>query len=161
MQFDLREVKKLIDLVEKANISELSLEEDGSKISIKKSGGLVSSSPSIDDNLATQPSLNLSVPSSLTSPVIEKAEVLSSSPSSLLSITSPMVGSYYASPKPDAPPYVKVGQKINKGDVVCIIEAMKLFNEIESDLSGIVEKLLIENGQSVEYGQELILIKPL
>jgi acetyl-CoA carboxylase biotin carboxyl carrier protein len=78
----------------------------------------------------------------------------------LVTITSPIVGTFYRSPSPEAAPFVEVGLKVNKGQVLCIVEAMKLMNEIESDAEGIVVKILVENGQPVEYGEPLFLIEP-
>lgn len=78
----------------------------------------------------------------------------------LQAIESPMVGTYYSSPDPDSPPYLTVGKQVRKDEVVCIIEAMKVFNEIKSDRSGIVERILVENGQPVEFGQKLFLVRP-
>ena len=79
----------------------------------------------------------------------------------LITITSPIVGTFYRSPSPDAPPFIEVGIRVKKGQVLCIIEAMKLMNEIESETDGIVVKALVENGQPVEYGEPLFLIEPL
>jgi len=78
----------------------------------------------------------------------------------LLEVTSPMVGTYYSSPAPDADPYVEVGKRVGKGTVLCIIEAMKLMNELESEVEGTVAKIMVENAQPVEYGQVLFLIDP-
>ncbi|RME68779.1 MAG: acetyl-CoA carboxylase biotin carboxyl carrier protein, partial [Nitrospirae bacterium] len=81
-------------------------------------------------------------------------------PSGLHTIKSPIVGTFYRAPSPDAEPFVEVGSRVKKGDILCIIEAMKLMNEIESDIDGTVEKIMVENGQPVEYGQVLFLIRP-
>ena len=78
----------------------------------------------------------------------------------LVTITSPIVGTFYRSPTPEASPFVELGSKVNKGQVLCIVEAMKLMNEIESDADGIIVKILVENGQPVEYGEPLFLIEP-
>lgn len=155
MKFDLKELQKIVDLVQKAEISELSLEDkDGEKISIKK-------------NLTLSPEKTIATVSSnlMTSPVLssenskEKSEKETIKQENVFAIKSPMVGTLYLTPSPDAENFVKVGQKINKGDTVCIVEAMKLFNEIEAEISGTVLEVLAENGSAVEYGQELILVK--
>jgi len=146
---DLSNIKKIIKLVENANISALSLEEKGFKIEVKKelSGQVVTTIPQ-------QP-----IPHPPTPEPKAKEEPTPKSDPNLTPIKSPMVGTYYASPNPESPPYVKVGDKINKGDTICVIEAMKIFNEIESDVSGIVEQICVDNSAAVEYGQELIYIR--
>jgi len=157
MKFDLKELKKLITLVEDADISELSLEDkDGEKVSIKKGGGL--SVPSSQFSVVSSPPppgspLNIAEPEVTEGPSSEATV-------GLVAVKSPMVGSFYTAPNPDSPDYVKVGDHVNAGDTVCIVEAMKLFNEIETEISGTVVKINVENMSPVEYGQDLMLIKP-
>ena len=142
-------------MVEKANISSLKLKQDGLNIEVNKAGSetiAVTQQPVHQD-----PSPMIThVPIEQTAPPI----TTSSDTDGLIAITSPMVGTFYAASNPDTPPFVKPGDAVNKGQVVCIVEAMKLFNEIESEVSGTIEKVCVENGQAVEFGQELFLIKP-
>ncbi|MBU0686986.1 MAG: acetyl-CoA carboxylase biotin carboxyl carrier protein [Candidatus Margulisbacteria bacterium] len=144
---------KLIDkLVEKINqhkISSISIEENGIKVEVKKGNGVSKS---------VSGSVHHEAPHAAPQPVV--AAPIKSEDDGLLVVTSPMVGTFYRSPSPDSAPFIEVGDKINPGKTVCIVEAMKLFNEIESEISGTVEKILVENGKPVEYGQKLLLVKP-
>ena len=147
---DFNEIKKLIELVENASISHLSLDENGTKIEIKKEFAQTTSvvlpqhAP-----IASPAQAPIAVPKTSVENKIEEED------DNTVNITAQMVGTYYNSPSPDAPPFVKVGDKIEKGKVICIIEAMKLFNEIESDISGIVKEICVNNEQAVEFGQIL------
>jgi len=145
-------VKKLIEIVKNEEISGLSVEENGVKYEIKREfGGVVKHSvPAAQTHAAHAPQTTEKAPA----PKKEESE-----DDSLIAITSPMVGTFYASPSPDSPAFVKTGDHVTQGKVVCIIEAMKLFNEIESEVSGTIVKILAENGKPVEYGQKLMLVK--
>ena len=146
---DLRKLKKLIDLVEASGISELELTEGEEKVKISRNSG-VSYQPQL---VQSQPQLVQSQPQSI------KTEEATISPTvDGDTINSPMVGSFYRAASPDSSPFVDVGATIKKGDVICIIEAMKLLNEIESDHDGIIKKILVENGQPVEFGEPLFII---
>ncbi|WP_297991956.1 acetyl-CoA carboxylase biotin carboxyl carrier protein [Anoxybacillus sp.] len=159
----IQEIRELIRLVNESNIVEFVYEHDGSKIKMKKAGAaeqVVVAPPKVDVppvTVAQQPT-----------PVVEKVEVKEEvkqekpavSTENLHTITSPMVGTFYAAPSPDAAPYVKVGDKVKKDTIVCIVEAMKLFNEIEAEVDGEIVEVLVKNGQLVEYGQPLFLVKP-
>ena len=139
-------VKKLIKIVKEEEISGLAVEEKGVKYEVRRdASGVVSSSHSF---AAPAP-----VPAAAAAPAAASEE------EGLTAITSPMVGTFYRSPSPEAPPFVESGDEVAPGKVVCIIEAMKLFNEIEAEVKGKVAKVLVENGQPVEYGQKLMLIK--
>ncbi|MFH0887373.1 MAG: acetyl-CoA carboxylase biotin carboxyl carrier protein [bacterium] len=144
---DLDLVKKLIEMVENSDISGLKVEEEGIKVDIKKekmiAAQVVSQMP---QPIAGSPTPAEIIPS-------EKIDT------GLYPITSPMVGTFYLAPSPDAPSFVELGTAIEVGKVICIVEAMKLFNEIEAEVSGTVEKILVENAQPVEYGQTLMLIR--
>jgi len=149
VDFDL--LKKLIDVLKKEEISGLSVEEKGVKYEIKRElGGVVSHVPA-------QPVVH-HVPAGAAKVESHKHEEPKED-ENLMAITSPMVGTFYATPSPDSPAFVKVGDHITAGKVVCIIEAMKLFNEIESEVSGTIVKILAEHGKPVEYGQKLMLVK--
>jgi oxaloacetate decarboxylase alpha subunit len=136
-------VKKLIETVKEEGISGLAVEEKGVKYEVRSEGGKIVSSHSPV----------AAAPSAPAAPVAEKED------DGLIPVTSPMVGTFYRSPSPEAPPFVEVGSEVSDGKVICIIEAMKLFNEIEAEVKGKVAKILVENGQPVEYGQKLMLIQ--
>ena len=138
-------VKKLIQMIKKEDISGLAVEEKGIKYEVRRDReGVISSSHSTV------------VPAASAGQPVAGAEA---EEEGLVAITSPMVGTFYRSPSPESPPFVETGDEVAPGKVVCIIEAMKLFNEIEAEVKGNVTKVLVENGQPVEYGQKLMLIK--
>ena len=140
---DWKLVKKLIQIVKEEDISGLAVEEGGVKYEVRSEGGKIISSH---------------VPVAAAS--ASKAEAApAKEEEGLIPITSPMVGTFYRSPSPESPSFVEVGDEVASGKVVCIIEAMKLFNEIEAEVKGKLVKILVENGQPVEYGQKLMLIK--
>jgi len=146
---DLRKLKKLIDLVQESGIAELEITEGEEKVKIVKGGVVVAA------------------PAPMAAPVVEARPGPAAAPSPASEpepaqeghvVKAPMVGTFYRSPSPDAKPFVEVGQAVKEGDTICIIEAMKLMNEIEADASGIVKAILVENGQPVEYGQPLFIL---
>ena len=155
---DFKEIKRLVALVEGAQISHLSIEEDGVKIEVKKE------SPSTaHTTVVAQPQPVVQAPSE---PVALPTDTAAPEPGSsdnlngLIPIKAPTVGTFYSAANPESPPFVKVGDSVSTGQTVCIVEAMKLFNEIESDISGTIEKVLVETGAPVEYGQSLFLVRP-
>jgi len=155
---DLKYIKKLIDLVENSKISGLRVEEGEHKIEIKKE--LRNESPPIQVVQSLEPTKMDTLPSQEPQSVPQKEPTdAKKTDENLKAIPSPMIGTFYNSPNPDSSPYLQSGQKVKEGDTVCIIEAMKLFNEIESDISGTVEKICVETGTPVEYGQDLFLIR--
>ena len=146
---DIRKVKKLIELLEESNISELEIHEGEESVRISRHGsGAVVAAP-------------------VAAPVIAAAAPVAAAPAEAAGeaeisghkVTSPMVGSFYRASTPGASPFVEVGQSVNVGDTLCIIEAMKLLNQIEADKAGTVKAILIENGEPVEYGQALFVIE--
>lgn len=144
--YSLEELKELIETVDKSSVTGLELESaDGEKLAIKKKVYTASVQPAAA--AAAQVTTAQEMPSAEAK---EEAKPIEGK-----TITCPMVGVFYSASAPDAEPYVKVGSKVNKGDVVCIIEAMKLMNEITATESGTIEEILIENGQIAEYGQPL------
>jgi len=145
---DLRKLKKLIDLVQESGIAELEITEGEEKVKIVKGGG-VSVVP-----LAAAPGPS-EAPRAPAAPAA--APEPEPAPEGHV-VKAPMVGTFYRSPSPDAKAFVEVGQAIKAGDTICIIEAMKLMNEIEADASGVVKAILVENGQPVEYGQPLFIL---
>jgi acetyl-CoA carboxylase biotin carboxyl carrier protein len=139
-------VKKLIQMIKEENISGLAVEEKGVKYEVRRERGEIVSSHSIP---ATAQAGTKPAPSA--SAQVEEE--------GLVPIASPMVGTFYRAPSPEAPPFVEIGDEVELGKVVCIIEAMKLFNEIEAEVRGKIVKIMVENGQPVEYGQKLMMIK--
>lgn len=153
---DLDELKKLIRLFEKSSISEIEIEEDNKKVKLSKFSGFAPSAPveyavPVASHPAGQaPSPQGSAPASADEGEDEKYHT----------IKSPMVGTFYRSPSEDAEPFVKEGDIVNKGQTLCILEAMKLMNEIESDKKGKIVQIVLENGSVAEYGQVLFKIEP-
>lgn len=159
MKMDLKYLQKIIKMLDTSNLAEIEIEEEGTKIRLSKprpkmfagtvpmmhQGGGVMHQPAtaMESTHASQAET-------------KKEETLGAN---IYEVRSPMVGTYYSSPSPDADPYVKVGDSVSSGAVICIIEAMKLMNEIESEVSGKVVKFLVENGTAVEYDQPLMLIE--
>lgn len=149
---DIRKVKKLIELLEESKISEIEIHEGEESVRIsRQSAGPVQTFMQIPGT-STTASGDQSVPAGSMGQAASKVE----EPGHI--IRSPMVGTFYASPSPGARPFVEQGQAVVKGDVLCIIEAMKIMNQIEADASGVVSKVLAENGDPVEYGQPLFVI---
>ncbi|HEY3047591.1 MAG TPA: acetyl-CoA carboxylase biotin carboxyl carrier protein [Polaromonas sp.] len=147
---DLRKLKTLIDLVSESNVSELEITEAEGKVRIVKSSGapLVMQQPAVA--MVAAPTAN--VPAA---PAVEAAPAAPTGHA----VKSPMVGTFYRSSSPGAKPFVEVGSVVKEGETICIIEAMKILNEIEADKSGTITKILSENGQAVEYGQPLFMIE--
>ncbi len=165
MSIDFKELRELLAAIAQTDITELSLKNEDFELTIKKSFGVFSVE---DTRSLTLPSAipnntNLSKTTVVPSVNNGNAQTETTSPTPAdqkwSAITSPMVGTFYRAPTPDEAPFVEVGDRISKNQTVCIIEAMKLMNEIESELSGIVMEVLVENGQPVEYGQNLMWVK--
>lgn len=143
---DLRKLKKLIDLVEASGIAELEITEGEEKVRIAKGGQIT---------VAPAAGIAAAAPSAPTATVADAAAATAEQGHTM---KAPMVGTFYRSSAPDATPFVEIGQTVKEGETICIIEAMKLMNEIEADASGTVVAILVENGQPVEYGQPLFVI---
>jgi acetyl-CoA carboxylase biotin carboxyl carrier protein len=153
---DLRKLKKLIDLVQESGIGEIEITEGEEKVRISRqiaAQPMLMAAPTMQHMFATGgPSASSQAgPSAGTPPQQPEAKGHA--------LKSPMVGTFYRAPSPGAPSFVEVGQSVTKGQTLCIIEAMKLLNEIESDATGVVKAIMVENGQPVEYGQPLFLIE--
>ncbi|MGG4168632.1 acetyl-CoA carboxylase biotin carboxyl carrier protein [Rossellomorea vietnamensis] len=163
----IQEIREIIKLVDQSSVEEFTYEHDGSKINLKKNnGGTVSAQPAVQAVEEVKPAAQ----------AVQQAPVQDAAPSAkaeekeapqaqvedanLHKITSPMVGTFYESSSPESGPYVKVGDKVDESSVVCIVEAMKLFNEIEAEAKGEIVEILVKDGQLVEYGQPLFLVKP-
>jgi acetyl-CoA carboxylase biotin carboxyl carrier protein len=152
---DLRKLKTLIDLVSESGISELEVTEGEGKVRIVKNAPPV---------YVQQPAAPYSapLPAAAPAPLAGHEAPAAAAPAAAAPqghvVTSPMVGTFYRSPSPGADPFVQVGDSVKEGQTLCIIEAMKLLNEIESDATGVVKEILVENGQAVEYGQPLFVV---
>ncbi|MCS6997081.1 MAG: acetyl-CoA carboxylase biotin carboxyl carrier protein [Casimicrobiaceae bacterium] len=159
---DLRKLKSLIELVQDSGIAELEITEGEERVRITRVPSAPIASPTIVPPVAAAPVLPVPVAVSATSPV-ENAAAPRAEPAPAAEsghkIKSPMVGTFYRAAAPGAKPFVEVGDTVSVGQTVCIIEAMKIMNEIEADRAGVVKAILCENGQAVEYGQPLILLE--
>jgi acetyl-CoA carboxylase biotin carboxyl carrier protein len=149
---DLRKLKKLIDLVEESGIAELEVTEGEEKVRIVKNGGR-----SGGEYVMMQPQLMQQALAAPAAAALAAAPPAPAQPEGNI-MKSPMVGTFYRSSSPDSKPFVEIGDTVKKGQTVCIIEAMKLMNEIEADHDGVVKAILVENAQPVEYGEPLIVI---
>jgi len=150
---DLRKLKTLIDLVSESNVSELEITEPEGKVRIVK--GPVGA-PMVAQTSGVVPAPMTAAPIPVAPVVLTQAEQAEASGHV---VKSPMVGTYYASASPEAKPFVQVGSVVKEGETICIIEAMKILNEIEADKSGTITRILVDNGQAVEYGQPLFHIE--
>ena len=144
---ELDEIKQLIELLKETDITEIQIEREGAKLKIKR-----------EKYLSSFEAISSAKKSEVAAPKETKAEAAEES--KLVTITSPIVGIFHRSPSPESQPFVEIGTTVKKGQVLCIVEAMKLMNEIESDTEGVISKILVENGQPVEYGEPLFLIEP-
>ncbi|MEN2766025.1 acetyl-CoA carboxylase biotin carboxyl carrier protein [Ornithinibacillus xuwenensis] len=160
-----QEIREIIKLVDQSSINEFTYETNGTKVSMKK----------LSESVAVQATPSVNIPKEVTTtspvqpPVQESKEEVAVEKSAEtkqesnvefdFEITSPMVGTFYSSPNPESDPFVSKGSSVSKDSVVCIVEAMKLFNEIEAEVSGEIVEILVENGELVEYGQPLFRVK--
>ena len=152
---DIREIQRLVKMVERSEITEIEIEEKGFKVRISKQSN--HSEPAI---IYGAPSMPLATPQLPSAPIPEPsiAEPAPAPKAGILDVKSPMVGTFYRSPSPDAEAYIRVGDHVEPGRVLCIVEAMKLMNEIEAEVSGTITEILTENSQPVEFGQVLFRI---
>jgi len=154
MTMDIRKIRALIELIEKKEIDEIEITEGEESVRIRRS-------PPQNAVYSSPPPVSYTVNAASEAPRPAGASESPKEPEALKGhvIKSPMVGTLYTSPQPDAPSYVAVGQKVDAGDILCIVEAMKMFNHIEADKAGTITARLVENGQPVEYGQPLFIIE--
>ncbi len=159
---DIRKVKKLIEMLEESNLNEIEIKEGEEAVKLVKSNpvpsNFISSTPAIiseptQQSPITKPSAPLSE-ARVTQEISQTSDVLESGNK----MNSPMVGTFYSAPNPESEPFVKVGDQINEGDVLCIIEAMKMMNEVKSEFSGTVKQILVDNAEPVEFDQTLFVI---
>jgi acetyl-CoA carboxylase biotin carboxyl carrier protein len=152
---DLRKLKKLIDLVEESGIAELEITEGEERVRISRAGSTVQSAVMTVPGAQTPAQV---MTASASAPVVAASTPEAAPAQEGHAVKSPMVGTFYRGSAPGAKPFVEIGQSVNAGDTLCIIEAMKLLNEIEADQGGVIKSVLVENGQPVEYGQPLFII---
>lgn len=152
---DLRKLKKLIDLVEESGIAEIEVTEGEEKVRITRT---TAAQPVYSAPVQQQPAV-MAAPAAVPAETAPAAAVPAAGPDLSKAMKSPMVGTFYRAASPTSAPFVEVGQTVNAGDTLCIIEAMKLMNEIEADHSGVVKEILVSNGQPVEFGEPLFIIE--
>jgi acetyl-CoA carboxylase biotin carboxyl carrier protein len=163
---DFKQIQELIKMINKSNIGELVIEEKGFKLSIKQKEepvpNVYAAAPIAAPPVA-YPAMTAAQPTAQqpAAPAAEKPRAAETAADNLVTIKSPMIGTFYRSPSPGKPPFVEPGDEVNPGKVVCIIEAMKLFNEIEGEIKGRIVKVLAEDASPVEYDQPLFLVEPL
>lgn len=162
----IQEIREIIKLVDASSIDEFVYEVDGTKVKLKKNGTTTvvtdATTTTVVEAVTTAPVIEAPVVEAPKAPVAEKpaapkAEIANDA--SLHKIVSPMVGTFYKSPNPESPAFVQVGDKVGEESIVCIVEAMKLFNEIEAEVQGEIVEILVNDGELVEYGQPLFLVK--
>jgi acetyl-CoA carboxylase biotin carboxyl carrier protein len=141
---ELEDLKELIEYLKETDITEISIEKDGIKVKIKR------------EKILSPMDISVQKLGSLHEKVTRETE----EETRVITVTSPIVGTFFRAPSPEADPFVETGSKVKKAQVLCIVEAMKLMNEIESEIDGVVIKILVDNGQPVEYGEPLFLIEP-
>ena len=150
---DIRKVKKLIELLEESDINEIEIKEGEESVRISRSSSVMAAAPVMQAApapLAAPVAAPAAAPTAPTAPVAPAIDGHA--------VTSPMVGTFYGAPSPGAAPFVQVGQTVKEGEVICIIEAMKMMNKIETDISGTIERILVQNGDPVEFDQVLFLV---
>ncbi|WP_086930950.1 acetyl-CoA carboxylase biotin carboxyl carrier protein [Agarilytica rhodophyticola] len=154
---DIRKIKKLIELLEESNVAELEIREGEESVRISRgSSALAAQAAAVVQPVVTPAAAAAPVAAATTTET--HTEVVTSSPMEGHTVASPMVGTFYRSPTPGASPFVEVGQSVKEGDVICIIEAMKMMNQIECDKTGVIEEILVEDGNPVEFDQPLVRI---
>ena len=149
---DIRKIKKLIELLEESNLTEIEIVEGEESVRLIRGGPFQAMPAAVPEQLITAPPAVAPV---ATEPVVDEADKVPDGEP----VLAPMVGTFYAASGPEAQPFVTMGQTVGVGDTLCIIEAMKMFNQIEADVSGTVVAILVENGQPVEYDQPLFIIR--
>lgn len=165
--FKMHEIRELIRLIDESDIEQFELEMDGSKVTIKKANGVPAVGIPRETEAVVSAPRYVEAPAAPVIPVNQELPQETAAPEKsaleqaahLHKIVSPMVGTFYQAPSPDSGPYVQEGDQVSTDSVVCIVEAMKLMNEIEAEVQGKIVKILVENGQLVEYGQPLFLVE--
>jgi acetyl-CoA carboxylase biotin carboxyl carrier protein len=159
MKTDLNYVKKLIKMLDTCDITELEIEEEGTKIRLVKTKPQTGEIPQTIQFTQSPMQMPVMQPAAETAAAKPEEKAESKPNANLIEVRSPIVGTYYSAPSPNADPYVHIGSQVSTGTVLCIIEAMKLMNEIECEVTGKIAKVMVENAQPVEYNQVLFLIE--
>ena len=154
---DISQIRKLIRLVQSSDVTEIEVTQGDQTVRISRQGPAATVATAPVSAYAAAPVAAQTAPQAAVTPVAVEEDISNEEHQ----VTSPMVGTFYAAPSPDADNFVSTGQKVQKGETLCIIEAMKMMNEIEAEYSGVVEEILIENATPVEYGQPIFVITPL
>ncbi len=157
---DIKQIQELVKLINKTTIGEITIEEDGRKITIKQKKDPVQNIVATTSSQSFSPQQQAPAAAAAVTPPAAKQEAAPKA-DNLITIKSPMIGTFYRQPGPEKPILVNVGDEVTPGKVVCIIEAMKLFNEIESEVKGRIVKVLVEDASPVEYDQPLFLVEPI
>jgi len=152
---DIRKVKKLIELLEESGIAEIEIKEGEESVRISRNSANAPAAPAMMQMAAPAPA---AAPVAATEPAAEASDDSNSIPSGH-QVKSPMVGTFYRSPSPGSPEFVQVGQSVSAGETICIIEAMKILNQIEADKSGVIKAILVGNGEPVEYDEPMFVIE--
>ena len=145
---DIRKIKKLIEMLQESDLNEIEVTQGEESVKISRGGSF----PRVD-SIVSQAPISASQTSVQNEEIVEEKKIEGNV------VTSPIVGTFYRKPAPDKDPFIKVGDSVEAGDVLCIIEAMKMMNEIKSDYSGVIQSIEVEDGQPVEFGQSIIIIK--
>jgi acetyl-CoA carboxylase biotin carboxyl carrier protein len=153
---DIDRIRQLVDMMVTNDLVELSLRDGDLEVNLRRPTGSVGEAPVV----MGQPVAMNPVPGAGVQAPGQPAPAAEEEDGKTVEINSPMVGTFYAAPDPDSPPYVRVGSRVNPDTVVCIVEAMKVFNEIKAEVSGTIEKILVKNEQPIEYGQPLFQVRP-
>ena len=162
MSLDFQQLRELLSAIAHTDITELTLKSDSFELKVKK-GSVAQASelaPVVQSAVPPMPQPAAVTPTVTPSPIAETTPTPNAEREKWVEITSPMVGTFYRAPAPEDPPFVDIGERIAKGDTVCIIEAMKLMNDIEAEVTGEIMEIVVENGEPVEYGQVLMRVNP-
>lgn len=154
---DMKKLAELVQLMTDNGLTELELRDENEAVVLKRGQSGVQIPPHL---MTPQMMMPMAMPASAPGQAASGGASAPSSDAGLVAIESPMVGTFYSAANPDSPPFAKVGSQVGPGSVVCLVEAMKVFNEIKSEVSGTVERVLVKNGDAVEFGQKLFLVKP-
>jgi acetyl-CoA carboxylase biotin carboxyl carrier protein len=166
VSINFQELRELLGAIAQTDITELVLKNDDFELTVRKEKNLVAVAPTVVSPQIVEAAAPSSVPTTPTTtvaiatPVLETSTATTVDDKKWVDVTSPMVGTFYSAPAPDEDPFVSVGDRITKGDTVCIIEAMKLMNEIEGEVTGQIMEIAVQNGEPVEFGQVLMRVNP-
>lgn len=157
---NIKEIKQLLSLIKEYDVGEFELEREGVKIAVRKNSGQTVTTSIPMPMYHPMQDMGMPRPAQVAAAASAAEEKIVETKTNIKTIVSPIVGTFYTAPSPDAAPYASVGQKIGPNDTVCIIEAMKVMNEIKAEMSGVIEEVMVQNGQAVEFGQVLFKVRP-